>query len=105
MAKAKFSLAVKPTFAAKVSIPVAGGEAEKVEFIFKARTKDEFAEFIASIKDMEDVELIQQVASGWALEDAFEPKNIALLTQNYLGAARAIVETYIAELTQARLGN
>lgn len=105
MAKSKFSLAVKPTFAALVAIPVAGGDAEKVEFTFKARTKDEFSEFIAAVKDMEDVELVQQVASGWGLEDAFEAKNIELLCQNYLGAARAIVEKYIAELTQARLGN
>ena len=105
MAKQKFTLAVKPTFTAKVAIPVPGADAEKVEFTFKARTKDAFAEFVQSIKDKDDVELIQMVASGWELEDAFEPENIELLCQNYLGAARAVVETYIAELTQARLGN
>jgi hypothetical protein len=28
-----------------------------------------------------------------------------LLTQNYLGAARVVIEKYLSELTAARLGN
>lgn len=107
MAKPKFTLAITPTFKAKVSIPIPGKAAEQVEFTFKGRTRDQFAEFIESIKDGEakDVEVIMDIASGWELEDAFDAKNVELLTQNYLGAARAIIDKYLSELTQARLGN
>lgn len=105
MAKAKFSLAVKPTFKAKVSIPVPGQAPELVEFTFKARSRDDFKEFIDGLKDREDVDVILDIASGWELEDAFDKDNLELLTQNYLGAARAIIEKYLSELTQARLGN
>jgi hypothetical protein len=45
------------------------------------------------------------VASGWELEDPFDQDHVALLTQNYLGAARVIIEKYLSELTAARLGN
>lgn len=107
MAKPKFSLSVSPTFRSKVFIPVPGQSPEPVEFTFKGRTRDQFADFIESIKDGEvkDVEVIMDIASGWELEDAFDAKNIELLTQNYLGAARAIIDKYLAELTTARLGN
>ena len=107
MAKPKFTLVAKPTFTAKVAIPVPGHAPELVEFTFKGRTRDQFAEFIESIKDGEvkDVEVIMDIASGWELEDAFDAKNVELLTQNYLGAARAIIDKYLAELTTARLGN
>lgn len=107
MARPKFTLVAKPTFTAKVAIPIPGQAAEMVEFTFKGRTRDQFADFIESIKDGEakDVEVIMDIASGWELDDAFDAKNIELLTQNYLGAARAIIDKYLAELTTARLGN
>ena len=103
--KSKFSLAVKPTFKAKVQVPVPGQVAELVEFTFKGRTRDEFKEFIDSLKDREDVDVVMDIASGWELDDAFDAENVEVLCQNYLGAARAIIEKYLAELTQARLGN
>ena len=105
MAKPKLSLTSAPTFKAKVSIPVPGKTAEQVEFTFKGRTRDAFKDFIDGLKDREDVDVILDIASGWELEDAFDKANIELLTQSYLGAARAIIEKYLAELTQARLGN
>lgn len=107
MAKPKFTLVAKPTFTARVAIPIPGQAAELVEFTFKGRTRDQFADFIESIKDggVKDAEAIMDIASGWELEDAFDAKNIELLTQNYLGAARAIIDKYLAELTTARLGN
>lgn len=105
MAKPKFSLTASPTFKAKVAIPVPGGESADVEFVFKGRTREAFKEFIESIKDRDDAEVIMDIASGWDLTDAFDKQNVELLTQNYLGAARAIIEKYLSELTQARLGN
>ncbi len=105
MAKPKFTLTAAPTFKAKVAIPIPGAKAEEVEFTFKGRTRDAFKDFVESLKDRDDAEVIMDIASGWDLTDAFDKKNVELLTQNYLGAARAIIEKYLAELTQARLGN
>lgn len=105
MAKPKFTLAASPTFKSKVAIPIPGRAAEQIEFTFKGRTRDEFKEFVEGLSDMDDVAAIMAIASGWELDDAFDAKNIELLNQNYLGAARAIIEKYLSELTQARLGN
>jgi len=105
MAKPKFSLTASPTFKAKVAIPVPGDKSADIEFIFKGRTREAFKDFIDGLKDREDAEVIMDIASGWDLDDAFEKDNIEKLTQNYLGAARAIIEKYLSELTQARLGN
>ena len=101
----KFSLAVAPTFKRNVPIPVPGSRAIDVEFTFKHKTRDEFKKFLDEIEGREDVDLIMEIASGWGLEDAFDEENIDTLIQNYLGSARAIVETYIGELTSARKGN
>lgn len=105
MAKTKFSLSTAPTFKAKVMIPVPGKAAEPVEFTFKGRTREQFKDFIENLKDREDAEVIMDIASGWELDDAFDKDNIETLCENYLGAARAVIEKYLSELTQARLGN
>ena len=102
---AKLSLVAKPTFVSKVSIPVAGEKPVTVTFTFKARTRDAFKAFVESLADREDVDVILDVASGWDLEDAFDKDNIELMTQSYLGAARAIIEAYLSELTAARAKN
>lgn len=105
MAKPKFSLTASPTFKAKVAIPIPGDKAVDIEFTFKGRTREAFKDFIENLKDRDDSEVIMDIASGWDLDDAFEKENIEKLTQNYLGAARAVIEKYLSELTQARLGN
>lgn len=109
MAKSKFTLAVSPTFKAKVLIPIPGKQAESVEFTFKGRTREEFKEFVDAIQTGEgqnaDVDTVMDIVSGWELDDAFDRENVERLTQNYLGAARAVIETYFTELTQARTKN
>jgi hypothetical protein len=105
MAKPKFSLTANPTFKALVDVPVPGGKSAAVEFTFKSRTRDEFRLFIDGLGDRLDVDVIMDMASGWDLEDPFDQANVELLTQNYLGAARAVIEKYLSELTAARLGN
>jgi hypothetical protein len=105
MAKPKFSLTANPTFKALVDVPVPGGKSAAVEFTFKSRTRDEFRLFIDGLGDRLDVDVIMDMASGWELEDPFDQANVELLTQNYLGAARAVIEKYLSELTAARLGN
>lgn len=102
---AKLSLVAKPTFSAKVQIPVAGDKAASVQFTFKGRTREAFKAFVESLTDREDVDVVLDIASGWDLDEPFEKLNVELLLQNYLGAARAIIETYINELTSARVKN
>ena len=51
------------------------------------------------------MDVVLDIASGWDLDEPFEKQNVELLLQNYLGAARAIIETYINELTSARVKN
>ena len=105
MAKPKLTLTQNPTFRAKVSIPIPGDKATDVEFTFKARTRDQFKEFIEALKDREDVEVIMDIACGWELDDAWSAENVEKLTQIYIGASKAILEKYITELSNARLGN
>lgn len=106
MAKpAKFNLSASPTFKAKVTIPVAGGKPAEIEVTFKHRTRDAFKEFVENLTDREDVDVILDIASGWDLDDAFDADSLEELTQNHIGSARAIIETYIGELTSARTKN
>ena len=102
---AKLILTASPTFNAKVMIPVPGAKPVPVVFTFKGRTKDAFKAFLENMADKEDVDAILLVASGWDLEDAFGEENVEKLVQNYIGSAKAILETYIGELAAARLGN
>lgn len=105
MAKSKLSLTAKPTFTALVPIPIPGGEAISVEFTFKGRTRDQYRVFLDELTGKEDLEVVMEIISGWGLEDAFDATNVDLLLTNYLGAPRAIIDTYFHQLTQARLGN
>lgn len=102
---AKLQLTASPTFKCNVLIPVPGKKPVPVEFNFKGRTKDEFKAFIEGIGDHEDVDVILDIATGWELEDAFGKESVELLLQNYIGAAKVIIEKYVHELTAARLGN
>ncbi len=104
MAK-KFSLTASPTFKCKVPVPIPGDKPFDIEFTFKHRNRDDFKAFIENLEGKEDVDLILDCASGWELEDAFDKKNLELLTQNYIGSGREIIETYIKQLASARLGN
>ena len=42
---------------------------------------------------------------GWALDEEFNVDNVTEFNELYLGAAAAILDKYIAEITQAKLGN
>lgn len=101
----KFSLTPNPTFKRDVAIPVPGGKTASINFTFKHKTRDEFKAFLEGLEGREDVDIILEVASGWGLEDAFDEDNVTELTQNYLGSARAVLDTYVSELAGARKGN
>ncbi len=121
MAKVKFSLVAAPTFKAAVGIPVAGSVPVKVEFTFRHRTKDAFTEFMKANSSTDDLDVIcgrsnpvngdeladtaLGICTNWELEEPFNRDNVEVLLQNYPGAARAIVDKYVAEAGQVRLGN
>lgn len=102
---AKLALTASPTFKSPVAIPVPGKKPVPVEFIFKGRTKSEFQAFVEALRDRDDVDVILDIASGWELDDAFDKDSISKMLDSYIGAARAIIDTYLLELTSARLGN
>lgn len=101
----KLSLAPAPTFKALVAIPVPGGKPAPVEFTFRGRSRDEFKALCERLADLSDVEAILECASGWDLDEPFDAASVERLNNAYLGAARAVLERYIAEVSGARLGN
>ncbi|OXE36906.1 MAG: hypothetical protein CGW95_04795 [Phenylobacterium zucineum] len=104
MAKTKFSLAAKPTFTAKVAIPVPGEGTADVEFTFKGRTREQLLSMLES-EGKTWVDVVMDMASGWELVEPFDAEHVQQLLDNYLGAFQAIQNTYLKELTAARLGN
>lgn len=102
---AKLSLVAKPTFKAKVGIPVSGGDPVDVEFVFKHRTKTALDEFIKSRSEKSDVESFMDMVDGWDLADEFNAESVELLLENYIGTALATYRKYVDELVQAKLKN
>jgi hypothetical protein len=101
---AKLSFKAKPTFVAKVEIPRAGDDALVGMFTFKHRMKSDFDEWVKT-KIMDDVAGILDMVEGWDFEEPFNPESVKALIEHHMSAAYVITETYIKELTQARLGN
>ncbi|MGD1827340.1 Phage tail protein [Chromobacterium violaceum] len=102
---AKLTLAVAPTFPASVSIPLPGGESAEVVLTFKHHTRTELRGLAEKLDTTPDIELVQQIATGWDLVDAWTPDNVRQLLENHHGAALAIWNTYVRELTGLREKN
>lgn len=100
-----------PTFKARVGIPVPGQDKTvQVMCTFAHMTRDEYAAF--SIGEgaaaRSDVDSIMAILRGWDEADidaAFSREAVALLIQQYHGAAFAIAEAYAIELKGARAKN
>jgi hypothetical protein len=105
LTKLSLSVAVAATFTATVQVPIPGGEFAPVVMTFKYRDRDAFQEFLDSLKVAKDVEAILDTASGWDLDDDFNSESVEKLCKRYMGAAGAILHTYINELTGARVKN
>lgn len=109
MAKVKFTLQPAPTFKAIVKIPVPGAGFTPVEFTFKYRARAAFEAFVGGLADesAQPLDVLQDIASGWALDEPFDAANLQLMMDNYMGSFRAVLDAYIAEMTKAvpRVGN
>jgi len=105
MAKAKLSLAAEATFKATVAIPVPGGRTADVEWEFAWMPRDDFKEFVDGLKGAEDVDALMDITRGWDLDEPFNKTGVEKLTQKYIGAARAVLDKFIGEVTGARAKN
>jgi hypothetical protein len=97
-----------PTFTVPVVIPTPGGDKVTIKMEFKHKSKDDYRAFVEDEKnkDRSDEDAILDIAANWQdVDGEFNRDNLRELCQQYHGAATAIVQTYIRELTQARLGN
>jgi Phage tail assembly chaperone len=102
---ASLSLKAKPTFSARVPVPVPGGEPVLVEFIFKHRTRSQLQAFSASRDDASDTDSVLAMAEGWDLDAEFNAANVAELCENYIGAPSMVYLTYLQELAKSKTGN
>lgn len=97
-----------PTFRAKVSIPVAGGEPEKITVVFKHLTRAKLEAFLQAGTDAGRgyEETLAEVIDSWEGVDApYTRDALDTLCQQHHGAALALLKAYGEELSQARLGN
>lgn len=102
-----FKLDQNRTFKAKVPIPVPGASKDAIlelDFIFKDR--DQIKDFMDSLSSREDDESLQEIVCGWKDVDAeFSPESFTKLLKNYPGAARAILDKYLAEVSVSKTKN
>jgi hypothetical protein len=100
-------LQANPTFTTAVVVPTPEGEV-RIKVEYKHMTKDAYTAFVKAEaeKARSDEDAIMDIAQGWTGVDGdFTRENVAKLCQQYHAAPRAIVETFIRELTQFKLGN
>lgn len=125
---AKIRIAQNPTFKAFVSIPIVGGEPEKIEFTFKYRDRPGLAALfdewnlkrdeartalgesptlseIVAVDTEQQSQQIKDLVVGWGFDDKFDDKSIRALVTSCQGAAEAVVNAYQSAFNQARLGN
>lgn len=105
MAKAKITLSDEATFEATVSIPVPGGKVADVKMVFAWMDRNTFKEWLEGLAGAEDVDALMDISRGWDLDETFCKASVEKLVQKYTGAARPILDKFIAELSGARAKN
>jgi hypothetical protein len=96
-----------PTFNSRVEIPTPEGPVA-IKIVFKHMDTDTFKDFIdrEAKAQRSNEDAIMDIAEGWSgVDGEFTRENIATVCKQYHAAAGVIVETFIKELTQARVGN
>ncbi|RIQ74576.1 hypothetical protein D0838_05095 [Bordetella avium] len=103
-----FSLDAPATFPAVVSIPCPGKDPAPLRLIFRHLTSEQLTAWLASTKEVKsDAEWLAGIIEGWEGVSAdFSADALAKLVSNYHApAVNAIVDKYLAELTEVRRGN
>jgi hypothetical protein len=96
-----------PTFNSRVEIPTPEGPVA-IKMVFKHMDTDAYNEFIKREATLQrsNEDAIMDIAEGWSgVDGEFTRENVATLCKQYHAAAGVIVEAFIKDLTQARLGN
>ena len=98
-------LTPNPTFRAKVTIqPPGDGKPFDIDCEFRHKTAAERETFLAAHKF--DLDAVQEVLVGWKDKDVeFSEETLAVLLDNYPGAASEFLTVYLRELAGARRGN
>lgn len=105
---AEFSLTPAPTFRASVDIPRPGADPAKLSFVFHHKDQDQLQEWLASASGAKsDAAWLMGVVAGWDIAGAeFSEAALAELIRKYHSrVVTAIVDAYLAELTETRRGN
>ena len=107
-----FQLEPNPTFTAPVAIPLPGGEPATIEMTFRHMGREALQRFLGRVKDTSDAEAAEEIIVDWSGVAGADGKplpitaeNIVAMLDNYHGAALAILQTYIRELTGQRAKN
>ena len=100
-----FSLTPSPTFTSTIKFSVAGGDTASLKIDYRHKTTAELDDYLKRIKKMTDLDAAMEIVASWELSEEFSRENVEKLFQNYGGSARAVLQSYVSELTGARQGN
>lgn len=109
-----FKLDQVRTFKAKVSIPNPGQPKDAIlEIEYKFKERDQILAYIDSMKPSEDGEqprkddeILDEIVCGWnGVDVEFSQEAFSRLLQNYPGAARAIWNKYVSEVSISKAKN
>lgn len=104
-------ITLEPTFEAKVKITVPGKEEPgTIPLVFKYRNRDEFREYMDSMKTEEGkkktiAESLPDFVESWGLNVEFNHQNIETFLCNYPAAYGEIFQRYCELLLSSRLKN
>ncbi|WP_207936370.1 phage tail assembly chaperone [Pseudomonas sp. 51_B] len=126
---AKIKIAQNPTFTAEVQVPRIGGESVPVEFEFrymdrvtlagmfdrwnnareawaeKAKADNATWKEVTAGEIALQAEQLDEIVTGWDLEDKFSKGAILELVRTCTGAPKAVIDAFQAAYSPARLGN
>lgn len=105
MTKELFSINPNPTFSATVTFPIAGEKKASFEVVYKHKTAKEMDDFVERMKTMKDFDALVEIVVDWQVAETFNRESLQTLMDNYLGFARAAINTYFLEISGAREGN
>lgn len=95
-----FSLKAAPTFATKVSIPIAGTDGAELECTFRHKRRTDLKEFLESIETRPAADALFEILAGWTHPtEAFSREALEELLDNHHAAGHAILQAYLHQLT------
>lgn len=106
-----FVLKPKPTFEQDVLIPVPGGDAAKITFVFNHKGIKELQAFYATLSVeggelRKDPDALGELIAGWkAVDTPYSPEALEDLINDYPGSAKVIFDGYNKGLFEGKRKN